>query len=104
MKIQINVKESTMKRIFGLFLVVVMVSVAVAQEAQAKNPVRLQLPGGIYAVPGVEMNVYFDNIACTLTPGTNSATVTTITESRRTFSTTGITPQTTATSTTCSTR
>ena len=57
-----------MKRVW--FMLMVFLSTGVfAQEAQAKNPIRLQLPDGIYAVPGVEMNVYFDNIACTLTPG-----------------------------------
>ena len=57
-----------MRRVW--FMLMVFLSAGMfAQEAEAKNPVRLQLPDGIYAVPGVEMNVYFDNIACTLTPG-----------------------------------
>ncbi|MBQ2336934.1 MAG: hypothetical protein II381_11510, partial [Victivallales bacterium] len=57
-----------MKRFLCMLMVFLSAGVF-AQDAQAKNPVRLQLPDGIYAVPGVEMNVYFDNITCTITPG-----------------------------------
>jgi len=37
--------------------------------AHLPGPVRLLLPPRIYAVPGIEMNVYFDNVSLMLNPG-----------------------------------
>lgn len=39
-----------------------------ARAADAPNPLRLTLPPVFYAVPGVEMAVYYDNIVLTETP------------------------------------
>ena len=36
--------------------------------AQYPGPVGLFLPPCIYAVPGIEMNVYFDNVICAVNP------------------------------------
>lgn len=35
---------------------------AAGSELKTENPLALQLPPVIYAVPGVEMNIYFDNV------------------------------------------
>ncbi|MBR7140215.1 MAG: hypothetical protein IKD44_11815 [Lentisphaeria bacterium] len=39
---------------------------AVAPVVQ--NKVKLQLPPAIYAVPGIETNIYFDNVVCVINP------------------------------------
>jgi lysophospholipase L1-like esterase len=41
---------------------------SLASELKTDNPLELQLPPVIYAVPGVEMNIYFDNIVLTINP------------------------------------
>ncbi len=38
------------------------------KPAQFSGTIRLRLPPRLYAVPGIEMNVYFDNICLTVTP------------------------------------
>ncbi|MBT4819440.1 MAG: hypothetical protein HON70_27275, partial [Lentisphaerae bacterium] len=42
--------------------------VSTQADAAAPNPLRLTLPPVFYAVPGVEMAVYYDNIVLTETP------------------------------------
>ena len=41
---------------------------AVQSLNQVPTPIRLLLPPKIYAVPGVEMNIYFDNICVVINP------------------------------------
>jgi len=41
---------------------------ASGSELKTKNPLALQLPPAIYAVPGVEINIYFDNVVLTVKP------------------------------------
>ena len=41
---------------------------AVQSLKQVPGPIRLLLPPKIYAVPGVEMNVYFDNVCVVINP------------------------------------
>ncbi len=40
----------------------------VQMPAQFPGPIRLVLPPCIYAVPGIEINVYFDNVCCVVNP------------------------------------
>ena len=40
-----------------------------AVAAAPKNQVKLQLPPAIYAVPGIESNIYFENVVCVINPG-----------------------------------
>ena len=37
-------------------------------RAQSENPLQLTMPKECYAVVGVEMNIYFDNVVLTKTP------------------------------------
>jgi lysophospholipase L1-like esterase len=45
-------------------------------SAASPDPVRLRLPETIYAVPGVETNVYFDNVVLVLNPANYAFDVT----------------------------
>ncbi|MEZ6132995.1 MAG: SGNH/GDSL hydrolase family protein [Planctomycetaceae bacterium] len=54
-------------RFASLFILVVLTSVSTG-SAQDKNPLQLTLPPVIYAVPDVELGLYFDNIVLTRTP------------------------------------
>jgi len=67
------------RRIHGILFVVLSCATLFAQTAapaqpvaqmpaQFPGPIRLQLPPRIYAVPGIEMNVYFDNICLAANP------------------------------------
>ena len=62
-------------RIFQQFAIVALLSVALhpgvpvaADDATGENPLQLTLPPRIYAVPGVELSVYFDNVVLTEEP------------------------------------
>jgi len=52
---------------FSVLLFSVMLQVS-GSESKTKNSLALQLPPAIYAVPGVEMNIYFDNVVLTINP------------------------------------
>ena len=39
-----------------------------AVAAAPKHNVKLQLPPAIYAVPGIESNLYFENVVCVINP------------------------------------
>jgi lysophospholipase L1-like esterase len=55
-----------------LFVPIVLLSVilqASGNDLKVENPLALQLPPAIYAVPGVEMNIYFDNVILAINPG-----------------------------------
>ena len=54
-----------MKKLSALFLVICCVVLSAAPRMQKK----LQLPEILYAVPGIECNLYFENIFLTINPG-----------------------------------
>ena len=53
---------------FVLCAAIITASVSLSAENEKEPPLRLTLPPVFYAVPGHEMNVYYDNIVCTETP------------------------------------
>lgn len=59
-----------MSRTFVAFLCVIAIAPmsGFAQGKQEKASLQLTLPGAFYAVPGVEMSIYFDNIVLTESP------------------------------------
>jgi lysophospholipase L1-like esterase len=63
-------KEENMPRFrnFVFFVVLTIGSVSFSAENKTATDLRLTLPPVFYAVPGVEMNIYYDNIVCTETP------------------------------------
>jgi hypothetical protein len=57
------------KRLIQPLLVAVAVLLSAASAVVAdEHPLRLTLPAEMYAVVGVDMNVYFDNVVLTETP------------------------------------
>ena len=50
------------------FVVGILVSAGLAAEEKKAETLHLTLPPTFYAVPGVEMNIYYDNIVLTETP------------------------------------
>lgn len=50
------------------FLTVIVLLLPQVGTAQENEPLQLTLPGECYAVPGVEMNLYFDNLVLTQSP------------------------------------
>ena len=57
----LNLYEAIMRKM-ALLLFIPVMFLAVAANAASNNQLKLILPPAVYAVPGQEMNIYFDNI------------------------------------------
>lgn len=57
-------------RVFVMsILVVLLCCVSTRGQDAGGGPVRLMLPEEVYAVPGIETNIYFDNLILAINPG-----------------------------------
>ena len=74
MPIHICIKNDRMRNLPYLVIAVLLTATflpdvfVAADEATGENPLQLTLPPRIYAVPGVELSVYFDNVVLTEEP------------------------------------